>query len=75
MTGVQTLLFRSAAAGPSGAPATSASTNFYGNGSADLTLAGTAVAAAGGGQAHNNLAPYLTLNFIIAMIGLFPSRN
>ena len=64
-----------AAAGPSGAPATSASTHFYGNGSADLTLAGTAVAAAGGGQAHNNLAPYLTLNFIIAMTGIFPSRN
>ena len=64
-----------AAAGPSGAPATSASTNFYGNGSADLALAGTAVTAAGGGQAHNNLAPYLTLNFIIAMTGIFPSRN
>ncbi len=29
----------------------------------------------GGGQAHNNLQPYLALNFVIALQGLFPSRN
>jgi microcystin-dependent protein len=29
----------------------------------------------GGGQAHNNLQPYLTLNFIIALTGLYPSRS
>lgn len=29
----------------------------------------------GGGQAHNNMQPYLTLNFVIAVEGLFPSRN
>lgn len=36
--------------------------------------AGT-VANAGGGQGHNNMQPYLTLNFCIALQGLFPSRN
>ena len=30
---------------------------------------------AGGGQAHNNMQPYLTLSFCIALQGLFPSRN
>lgn len=30
---------------------------------------------AGGGQAHNNMQPYLTLGFVIALQGLFPSRN
>lgn len=30
---------------------------------------------AGGGQAHNNMQPYLTLNFIIALQGLYPSRS
>jgi microcystin-dependent protein len=30
---------------------------------------------AGGGQGHNNLQPYLTLNFIIALTGVFPARN
>ena len=29
----------------------------------------------GGGQGHNNMQPYLTVNFIIALQGLFPSRN
>jgi len=29
----------------------------------------------GGSQAHNNMQPYLTVNYIIALQGLFPSRN
>jgi microcystin-dependent protein len=28
-----------------------------------------------GGQAHNNMPPYLTLNFIIALQGVFPARS
>jgi microcystin-dependent protein len=28
----------------------------------------------GGGQGHNNMQPFLTLNFAIALQGLFPSR-
>jgi len=29
----------------------------------------------GGGQAHNNMQPYLSMNFIIALEGLYPSRS
>jgi microcystin-dependent protein len=29
----------------------------------------------GGGQPHNNMQPYLGLNYIIALFGIFPSRN
>lgn len=29
----------------------------------------------GGGQAHNNMQPYTTLNYCIALQGLFPSHN
>jgi microcystin-dependent protein len=29
----------------------------------------------GGSQAHNNVQPFLTLNFIIALAGLYPSRS
>lgn len=29
----------------------------------------------GGGQAHENMQPYLAVNFLIALQGLFPSRN
>lgn len=32
-------------------------------------------AAAGGNQPHNNLQPYLALNFCIALQGIFPSRS
>ena len=34
-----------------------------------------AVANTGGSQPHENQAPYLVLNFIIALVGIFPSRN
>jgi microcystin-dependent protein len=30
---------------------------------------------AGGSQAHSNMQPYLVLNFIIALQGIFPPRN
>jgi microcystin-dependent protein len=34
-----------------------------------------ALALAGGSQPHENMPPYLVLNFIIALQGIFPSRN
>jgi microcystin-dependent protein len=34
-----------------------------------------AVGISGGNQPHNNLQPYLVLNFYIALEGIFPSRN
>jgi microcystin-dependent protein len=33
------------------------------------------VGLAGGSQPHPNLSPYLVLNFVIALVGIFPSRN
>lgn len=42
-----------------------------------LNLANTAtnaISTVGGGQAHNNLMPYLSLNFCIALQGVFPPR-
>ncbi len=29
----------------------------------------------GGGQEHNNMQPYLVVHYIIALVGIFPSRN
>lgn len=34
-----------------------------------------ALADNGGGQSHNNMQPFLTLNFVIALVGLYPSRG
>ena len=41
----------------------------------NANLANSAIANQGGGGAHNNMQPYLVLNFIIALQGLFPSRS
>jgi microcystin-dependent protein len=39
------------------------------------TLAGSSLPNTGSSQAHNNMQPYLTLNFIIALVGVYPSRS
>ncbi|WP_245415372.1 phage tail protein [Hoeflea marina] len=33
------------------------------------------ISNAGGSQPHSNMQPYLTLGFVIALQGVFPSRN
>lgn len=38
-------------------------------------MAATSVSPSGGSLPHNNLQPYLTLNFCIAMQGVFPARS
>jgi len=35
----------------------------------------SAVSSAGGSQAHENMQPFLTVSFVIALQGIFPSRN
>jgi len=39
-----------------------------------VTMAPQALSPAGGGLPHNNMQPYLTLNFCIALQGVFPPR-
>jgi len=41
------------------------------------TMNPAAISAAGSNpnQAHNNIMPYLAINFIIALFGVFPSQN
>jgi len=41
----------------------------------NTTMSPNAVSITGGGQPHSNMPPYLVLNFIIALQGIFPSRN
>jgi microcystin-dependent protein len=43
--------------------------------SANAAMNPAGVAAAGGSQPHNNMSPYLVLNFIIALQGIFPSQT
>ncbi len=44
-------------------------------GSANTTLGGTTTSSVGGSQAHENRQPFLALNWVIALVGVFPSRN
>ncbi len=41
---------------------------------ATVPLAPDAFAVAGGSQPHNNMQPYLVLNYVIALSGVFPQR-
>jgi microcystin-dependent protein len=54
-----------------------AAISLYSTGPADAaqTFSPAAVSNAGGSQPHQNMQPYLTLNFIVALQGIFPSRN
>ena len=44
-------------------------------GSPNTPLSSNAIGPAGGGQAHENRQPFLTINFCIAMNGIYPPRS
>ncbi len=48
---------------------------FYRPTSDGSTLNPQSIGLAGGNQPHNNMQPYLVINFCIALQGIFPSRN
>lgn len=47
----------------------------YGPLTSPVYMAPTALAASGQSLPHQNMQPYLTMNFIIAMQGIFPPRS
>ena len=47
----------------------------YSNGNPSVAMSPAAIGTAGGSQPHQNLQPYLALNFCIALQGIFPSQN
>jgi microcystin-dependent protein len=59
--------------------------NYFANATGTLTiynsvaslvnLNASTIAPVGGSQPHNNLQPYLVMNWIISLQGIFPSRN
>ena len=49
--------------------------NLYADPGSTVDSGSGTVTASGGSQAHQNMQPYLALNFVIALQGLFPSRN
>jgi microcystin-dependent protein len=49
--------------------------NMYSQPTNLVSLNPTTIGNVGGSQAHNNMQPYLTLTFCIALQGIFPSPN
>ncbi len=49
--------------------------NQYAAAANTVTMSFFALSIEGGSMPHNNMPPYLTLNFIIAMQGIYPSRS
>jgi microcystin-dependent protein len=52
-----------------------ATEKFYSNGTPNTTMNPAMIGAAGGNQPFNILQPYLCVYFVIAIAGIFPSRN
>jgi len=47
----------------------------YSNAASNTTMDVGMIGSQGGGQAVNNMQPFITVRFIIALQGIFPSRN
>jgi microcystin-dependent protein len=56
-------------------PGNSASIDLYREGSVSENLAAQALGPAGGSTPHNNVQPFLCVDFIISLFGIFPSQN
>jgi microcystin-dependent protein len=55
--------------------ARSSGASVYGTAGNTVPFSDRMLAPAGGDQPHNNMQPYLTLNFVIALQGVYPPRT
>ena len=62
------------AADPNGNFIAGTGSNVFGTAS-DSTMDNTSISNVGGGQPVNNMQPFLCVNFIIALEGVYPPRN
>jgi len=68
--------FPSSSSSPDGMLARSRNAEIYRDSlSNPVLMSFNSVSIAGGGQPHNNMMPYLTVNFCIALQGVFPPRT
>ena len=64
------------ALGPGGSEWATTTTYLYSSTATTLApMNNTAIGAVGGGQPHENRPPFLVMNFIIALEGIYPSRE
>jgi microcystin-dependent protein len=56
-------------------PAKSAQIELYSGDAPDVALSPSAISAVGDNQPHSNLMPFLCIHFIVALVGIYPSRS
>jgi microcystin-dependent protein len=55
--------------------AATGSGSVYSNAAPSEAMAAVAVGSTGGSQPHDNMVPFLVVNFIISLFGVFPSQS
>lgn len=55
--------------------ASSSPATYYGTGAPSVTFDPAAIGSSGGSQPHDNMIPFLVINFIISLFGVFPSQS
>jgi microcystin-dependent protein len=56
-------------------PSNNSPVNMYNNAAPNTALNAATAGLAGGSQPHNIMQPYLGMNYVICLFGIFPSRN
>jgi microcystin-dependent protein len=59
---------------PSGAVWAGSNVDEYSTNSSNATMHSRAIGETGGSHHHNNIMPYLCVNFIISLFGIYPSQ-
>lgn len=55
--------------------ASSSPATYYGDTAPSATMAPEAIGSSGGSQPHDNMIPFLVINFILSLFGVFPSQT
>jgi microcystin-dependent protein len=62
-------------AGPSGGAWAQSTLNQFSSSSPSLNMSPAALGSSGGSQPHDNMVPFLVINFILSLFGIFPSQT
>ena len=60
---------------PAGGVWAASAQNQFSSNAPNVGMSNSAIGSAGGSQPHDNMMPYQVVSFIIALEGIFPSRN
>lgn len=55
--------------------ASSSPATYFANAAPSVTMDPAAIGSSGGSQPHDNMVPFLVINFILSLFGIFPSQT